>query len=87
MVPTSESRKRHAMQWLTCTGFLALAALQLRAQTPTDSRVALPFTREYSMQSRVNGQTYRLGIAFPPDYNAGGADTTRYRVLYVLRWE
>ncbi|HVT40324.1 MAG TPA: alpha/beta hydrolase-fold protein [Gemmatimonadaceae bacterium] len=64
---------------------VALGPLAVLAQLrPDTARVSLPYTNEYQIRSRVNGRTYRLAVAFPPDYAARGDDTTRYRVLYVL---
>ena len=66
---------------------VALTALGLpvvHAQSlPDTARVAMPYTRQYDIRSKVNGRDYRLFVAVPPGYAEPG-DTTRYRVLYVL---
>jgi hypothetical protein len=55
------------------------------AQSPSDTvRVSLPFTRQHSIRSRINGREYQVSVAFPPDYSFRTEDTTRYRILYVL---
>lgn len=66
---------------------VALAAFGVPAvhaqSQPDTARVALPYTRQYDIRSKVNGRDYRLFVAVPPGYGEPG-DTTRYRVLYVL---
>ncbi|MEO5826819.1 MAG: alpha/beta hydrolase-fold protein, partial [Gemmatimonadales bacterium] len=49
------------------------------AQAPP---VSLVGTQQYDLKSTVNGHEYRLYVAPPEGYAAGG--TTRYPVLYVL---
>lgn len=65
--------------------FLAITPAASLAQSQADGApVSLPFTRQYTIRSSVNGREYRIAVAFPPDYVPGSADTTRYRVLYLL---
>ncbi|HKV72864.1 MAG TPA: alpha/beta hydrolase-fold protein [Gemmatimonadales bacterium] len=59
-----------------------LPALHAQSQ-PDTAGVALPYTRQFDIRSKVNGRDYRLFVAVPPGYAEAG-DTTRYRVLYVL---
>jgi hypothetical protein len=44
--------------------------------------VAIPATRAFELESKINGRDYRLFVSLPESYVDG--DTTRYPVLFVL---
>jgi predicted alpha/beta superfamily hydrolase len=59
----------------------------LAAQSPvpdTVREVTVPFSREHSLASRINGREYRILVALPFSYRNDTEDTTRYPVFYLL---
>ncbi len=71
---------------MTRTVYVTLAAAAIAfpavGQGQEPAPVAIPATRAFELESKINGRDYRLLVALPESYAAG--DTTRYPVLYVL---
>jgi len=46
--------------------------------------ITIPYSREHSLVSQINGREYRILVALPFSYRTAADDTTRYPVLYLL---
>jgi predicted alpha/beta superfamily hydrolase len=71
---------------MTRIAYVTLAAATMAfpavGQGQEPAPAALPATRAFELESKINGRDYRLLVALPESYAAG--DTSRYPVLYVL---
>lgn len=65
-----------------CILVAAAVALPAAGHAQEPAPVAIPATRAFELESKINGRNYRLFASLPESY--AEADTTRYPVLYLL---
>jgi predicted alpha/beta superfamily hydrolase len=78
-----------ARRWLIPTMALFVPLIHAssgQAQASGDSQppVSIPCSRAHKLRSTINGRTYPINVALPPQYCLPRSDTTRYPVLYFL---